>query len=299
MNKGFDAITGRYLNTVIDGDPLRVYVEEAGAGIPLLCLHTAGSDSRQYRDLMLDAEVTSRFRVIAFDLPWHGKSTPPSGFMDKQYRLTADLYVESIMAVVRGMELQRPVVMGCSIGGRVVLHLLMRHAAEFRAAIGLQTTRHVSGKLTQPQNELQYLHRPDVHGGEAAAGLLTGLMAPTSPVDARWETLWSYMQSGPGVFAGDNFFYKDSGNLDAAALRAIDTAVTPLYLLTGDYDYSATPEATREVHELVKGSTFAVMPKLGHFPVSENYPYFRTFLLPVLEQLYAAERPAGSVRRAA
>ncbi len=294
VTKGFEGITGRYLNTMIAGNHQRVYVEEAGNGIPLLCLHTAGSDSRQYRKLLNDSSVTSRFRVVAFDLPWHGKSAPPSGFMEQNYKLSTDYYIETILAVARGMGLDRPVVLGCSIGGRAVLHLLIRHAKEFRAAIGLQATRHVQGKLTGAQNELQYLNRPDVHGGEAAAGLLSGIMAPQSPATERWETLWYYMQSGPGVFAGDTYFYKDSGNLSAESLKRIDTAVTPLYLLTGEYDYSATPDATREVHELVPGSKFQVMTKLGHFPMSENYSHFRTYLLPVLEEVAASQRETAT-----
>ncbi len=294
VNPDFDAATGRYLNLVVAGQKQRVYVEEAGSGIPLLCLHTAGSDSRQFRGLMNDAAVTTRYRVIAFDLPWHGKSSPPADFMNRHYQLTTELYIDTIMAVVRGLGLDRPVVMGCSIGGRAVLHLLMRHAGEFRAAIGLQTTRQVVGRLTGPQNQLQYLNRPDVHGSEAAAGLLSGIMAPQSPADERWETLWYYMQGGPGVFAGDIHFYKDSGNMDPQALKAIDTAATPLHLLTGEYDYSATPAATREVHELVPGSTFTVMSRLGHFPMSENYPHFRTYLLPLLDRLAQPKPQAES-----
>ncbi len=294
VNPACEPIVGRYLKAEIEGQPARIYVEEAGQGIPLLCLHTAGSDTRQFRGLMNDEAVTSRFRVIAFDLPAHGKSAPQAGYMERTYRLTTDAYVGAIMAVVRGLELDRPVVMGCSIGGRAVLHLLVRHADAFRAAIGLQTTRHVVGRLTKYQNELQYLHRSDVHGGEAAAGLLSGIMAPQSPAQDRWDTLWYYMQSGPGIFAGDTYFYKESGNMPPEVLKSIDTRKTPLFLLTGDYDYSATPGATREVHEIIEGSQFTVMRNLGHFPMSENYPHFRTYLLPVLDQLSA---PSGSVAR--
>ena len=76
MSADFEPVTGRYLRFAFQGHTYRLYVEEAGQGIPLLCLHTAGSDSRQYRALMNDEAVTRRFRVIAFDLPWHGKSSP-------------------------------------------------------------------------------------------------------------------------------------------------------------------------------------------------------------------------------
>ena len=49
MSARFDPIIGRYLRLDLGGRPHRLYVEEAGEGIPLLCLHTAGADGRQYR----------------------------------------------------------------------------------------------------------------------------------------------------------------------------------------------------------------------------------------------------------
>src|SRR5690606_18662733 len=71
----FEPIIGRYLRLELLGREHRLYIEEAGQGIPLLCLHTAGSDTRQYRALMNEPEILKNFRVIAFDLPWHGKSS--------------------------------------------------------------------------------------------------------------------------------------------------------------------------------------------------------------------------------
>ena len=76
----FEPIIGRFFFVGIDGAKHRIYVEEAGKGIPLLCLHTAGADSRQYRHLLNDTALTERFRIIAFDLPYHGRSTPPDGW---------------------------------------------------------------------------------------------------------------------------------------------------------------------------------------------------------------------------
>jgi len=54
-----DPITGGYVYLTVDDIEYRVYVEEAGVGIPLLLQHTAGSDGRQYRHLLCDPEVTS------------------------------------------------------------------------------------------------------------------------------------------------------------------------------------------------------------------------------------------------
>jgi pimeloyl-ACP methyl ester carboxylesterase len=106
----FEPIIGRFFSVGIDGAEHRVYLEEAGKGTPLLCLHTAGADSRQYRHLLNDTAVTERFRVIAFDLPYHGRSTPPDGWWLKKYRLTTASYLEMIRAVWLTLGLERPVV---------------------------------------------------------------------------------------------------------------------------------------------------------------------------------------------
>ena len=87
-----EPIVGRYAHI---GEQ-RVYFEEAGRGIPLVCLHTAGSDGRQYRAVLNDSSITKSYRVIAFDMPWHGKSSPPAGWEKEDYRLTTGAYILNI-----------------------------------------------------------------------------------------------------------------------------------------------------------------------------------------------------------
>lgn len=281
MAARFEPITGRYLQLDLLGKPHRVYVEEAGQGIPLLCLHTAGSDTRQYRAIMNDEALLKHYRVISFDMPRHGKSSPPAGWQAEEYKLTAANYVGLIMGVSRALELAKPVVMGCSIGGRIVLHLALEHPTELRALIGLQSGGHVD-----PYYDLQWLHRPDVHGGEVCAGIVSGLVGPAAPEAHRWETLWHYMQGGPGVFKGDLFFYKYDGDV-RERVKAIDTSLCPLYLLTGEYDYSCTPEDTLELARSVRGAKATIMPGLGHFPMSEDPDAFLAHLRPVLDEIRA------------
>jgi pimeloyl-ACP methyl ester carboxylesterase len=256
----------------------RLYLEEAGQGIPLLCLHTAGSDGRQYRGLLNEPRITQHFRVIAFDMPWHGKSSPPAGWQDEEYRLTSRDYVQMILQTADALELDQPVMMGCSIGGRIVLYLAHQHGARFRAIIGLESSAHVA-----PYYDVSWLHRPDVHGGEVSAGVVSGLIAPTAPDAERWETLWHYMQSGPGVFKGDLYFYKVDGDI-RDRVDEIDGRRPPLYLLTGEYDYSCTSEGTLDVARRT-GAEATIMQGLGHFPMSEDPGRFISYLLPVLERI--------------
>jgi pimeloyl-ACP methyl ester carboxylesterase len=281
MSAALEPIIGRYLRTHWQQQDVRLYFEEAGSGIPLVCLHTAGCDTSQFRHLMTDPAITEHFRVIAFDLPWHGKSPPPVGWQDTEYALTTDAYTEIIRTFCRELDLLKPVVMGCSMGGRIVLNLAADYADEFGALIGLEAADHQT-----PWYDTDWLNRPDVHGGEVCAGLISGLVAPQSPDESRWETLWQYLQSGPGVFKGDLHFYRaDSDYRDRTA--RIDTATCPLYLMTGEYDFSCTPEDTSRTGAAIEGAKVVIMRALGHFPMSENPAKFREYILPVLADVQA------------
>jgi pimeloyl-ACP methyl ester carboxylesterase len=282
MAATLEPIVGRYMTVELGARPHRLYFEEAGQGIPLVCLHTAGADGRQFRHLMNDEAITRHFRVVTFDMPWHGKSLPPEGSEREDYRLTTASYTEMIVAFCRALALDRPVVMGCSIGGRIVLNLAIEHAAMFRALVGLEAADYQA-----PWYDTDWLNRPDVHGGEVCAALVSGLIAPQSPATARHETLWMYKQGGPGVFKGDLYFYRVDGDL-RGKVGAIDTGVCPLYLLTGEYDFSCTPADTERTAAQIKGAQVTVMRGLGHFPMSENPKQFRSYILPVLEKIRAA-----------
>lgn len=274
-----EPIVGRYMTIRIVDHDCRIYFEEAGQGIPLVCLHTAGADSRQFRHLLCDAAIARHFRVIAFDYPWHGKSNPPAGYQDSRYELTTELFVETVRAFCRALQLSRPVILGCSIGGRIVLQLAHAHGPEFTALIGLE-----AADCQQPWYDTSWLHRADVSGGEVCAALCSGLVSPLSPDEYRHETLWQYMQGGPGVFKGDLHFYRVDADW-RGKLDGIKTDICPLYLLTGAYDFSCTPEDTKRTAARIAGAQVKIMEEMGHFPMAENPARFREYILPVLEEI--------------
>ncbi|WP_343654334.1 alpha/beta fold hydrolase [Paraburkholderia caribensis] len=271
-----ESIVGRYLTIEASGREYRIYFEEAGSGIPLLCLHTAGADSRQYRHLLNDPEVTRNFRVIAFDMPYHGRSNPPDQWWLDKYLLTTDQYLSVIRAVWKGLDLDRPVVMGCSMGGAIVLKVASEYQSELRGVVGLETSAYAPGRFND------FLHHPAIHGGELVASYTFGLNAPQSPESSARENWWYYSQSGPGVYRGDTYFYSVDWD-GREVIKSIDTEKCKVSLLTGVYDYSATPEMTRDVAAAIPGSRLVIMEGMGHFPVIENYPVFRESLLPELQ----------------
>lgn len=280
----FEPVTGRYLPLSLDGVTYRVYVESAGEGIPVLLQHTAGSDNRQWRHLLSDDDFGRRFQFFAADLPGHGKSLPADGelWWDRQYRLTRDFFMRFQVALAEELGLERPVFIGCSIGGHLAADLALDYPGRFRACIGLQ------GSVHTPAGEgtLEMLDNPRV-GNQYAAGLMYGLTSPESPEARRREVAWIYSQAAPGIFRGDLHYYTVEHDLRERA-AAIDTGRTPLYIMSGTYDWSSTTENSRALAALIPRCRFIEMPGLGHFPMAEDPVRFREYLAPVLAEI--AER---------
>ena len=65
----------------------------------------------------------------------------------------------------------------------------------------------------------------------------------------------------------------------------IDTSKCLFYVLSGDYDWSAYPEACKALADAVPGSSYTLMEGMGHFPMSEDPQNFKRYLLPVLEDI--------------
>ena len=86
------------------------------------------------------------------------------------------------------------------------------------------------------------------------------------------------------------------GSIDgdvSGSLGEIDTRQCPVYMLTGEYDYSCTPEASRDTAAKIDGARLEIMNGLGHFPMSEDPEQFLRYLRPVLEKIRAAGSEEG------
>jgi len=275
----FDSSTGRYVYLAIDGVEYRVYFEEAGAGIPLLLQHTAGADGRQWRHVLEDAGVTSKFRAIAYDLPYHGKSLPPDGkrWWAEDYRLTKDFLMKVPLTLSRELGLERPAFMGSSIGGHLAIDLALHHPEAFRTVIGLEAS------AATPGGYQDIWHHPRI-SNEFKASVMYGLMAPSSPEALRHETSWVYSQGAPPTFKGDLYYYSIDHDLTKTA-EQIDTSKVAVYILCGEYDWSSTPAMAKALADRIKGAHYTGMPGLGHFPMSENPELFLQYIRPVLDEI--------------
>ena len=277
-----DTPVGRYVHLNLEGFDHRIYFEEAGqGGIPILLQHTAGCHGSQWRHLFEDSLITDRFHLIAYDLPFHGKSLPPTGknWWAEHYTLQGSFLRSIPVQMARALQLDRPVFMGCSVGGLLALDLGHRHADEFRAVIAIEGALKIGGDL----DSLQELWHPQI-GSQYKARLMEGLMSPTSPECYRKETSFVYASGWPPVFIGDLHYYLAEFDLTQAATQ-INTARVGVHILSGEYDWSGRAEFGEAAHEAIPGSSWTHMQGVGHFPMSENPEQFIHHLIPILEQI--------------
>lgn len=289
VNKLADDAVGRYVYLDVQGVQYRVYYEETGSGIPLLLLHTAGADGRQWRHVLESADLQETYRLIAVDLPMHGKSLPPNTttWWTDQYLLTRDFLLEFFDAFSAALGLDRPVFMGCSVGGMLAPDLAYYRPAQYRAVIALNGALGMPSTQLAADDKVRSWHHPRVSSEWKSSSML-GFMAPSSPEVYRRETAWVYSQGSPPVFAGDIHYYMHDHDLTAEQAATIDTSKTGVYLLTGEYDPLALSGLSQKLADAIDGAHFEINADLGHFGPSENPTAFLTALRPVLDEVAAS-----------
>lgn len=291
-----DSITGSYTwishNTY---GKVKIFYESSGNGPQnILFLHTAGSDSRQSHSLMNNAGLQKRCTMYAFDLPGHGRSSLGTKQSIDTYALTENDYIESIDKVLQKIgkkhgELKDLIVSGASMAGHICLALAIHTGSN---------TMHTPVRGVIPLEGCAHLPTPaaiyNLGSTAAPPSLLDpekvcGMISPTSPEYFKRQIWWQYSSQANGIFAGDLRFYFKGWD-GRGRLEGVDTGVCPVYMLTGEYDYSCTCEASEETarliggeakggngdgggdggREYVKGVMFEKMEGLGHFPLTEN-----------------------------
>ncbi|KAK4560833.1 hypothetical protein LTR86_005413 [Recurvomyces mirabilis] len=277
-----DAVVGRYvwLSTTAFGK-VKLYYETAGNGSQdLLFLHTAGSDSRQYHSLMNNPSLQAKCKMYAFDLPAHGKSSLGSQQSIGDYALTEEAYIEVIAKLTNHLKLRKTIVCGASMAGHICLALATRaRELDIRGVIPCEACEHLPA--TAPIYDLK--------GADASLldpERVLGMCAPTSPEYFKRQIWWQYSTQGHGIFAGDLKFYFQGWD-GRGRMEGIDTQFCPVYMLTGEYDYSCTVEASRATAEKIPGAGFEVMEGLGHFPLTEDPGKVVPYFMRALEYIWA------------
>jgi len=108
---------GRFL----DVEGARVHYLDVGSGPPIVLIPGLGGHARTYTHSMV-ARLSHEFRVVVVERPGSGHSPRP-------HRAPATLNPQAdvVAAVIRALGLERPLLVGHSLGGAVALAVAVRH----------------------------------------------------------------------------------------------------------------------------------------------------------------------------
>lgn len=100
----------------IDGNSIAVY-ESGGKGAAILLIHGRSFDAQTFKH-QFNSPLGDDYRVVAFDLPGHGDSSPA---INPEETYSAPGYARIIVELVDRLDLSSPVVVGWSLGGGIAL----------------------------------------------------------------------------------------------------------------------------------------------------------------------------------
>ena len=277
-------VVGRYVHLELDGHDYRVFFEESGNkdGIPMVLLHAANSDARMWRHPLEDKDRGAKHRLIAFDMPWRGRSVPPKELLRTEYKLTNSFYRRIVRKFCDALNLDRPILVGCSMGGYIMLYIGKEEPERYRALIAF------AARDYEPRRYLleRIFRHPAISFNRVLQCTSNGFMAPQDPPGNSDEVAWLYETGSPRALRGDLAF----ASLDCDArpfMKDIDPSKTPFYVLGGEYAWSCTKEHTDGIKQRMPQAKVVRMEGIGHFPPDENPEVFKRYLMDVLGEVEA------------
>jgi pimeloyl-ACP methyl ester carboxylesterase len=115
-----------------DSNGVKIHYEDQGRGDPVILVH--GFASRAEHNWGITGwykTLAPQYRVIALDCRGHGQSDKPHDV--KAYSGTA--IEDDVIRLMDHLGLQRALLMGYSMGGRISMGLLVRRPERFRAVV--------------------------------------------------------------------------------------------------------------------------------------------------------------------
>jgi pimeloyl-ACP methyl ester carboxylesterase len=250
--------TGHYLKV----KNTRIYYEECGQGVPLFCIHNAGSCSLQYK--YFGPIMAERgFRAIVIDLPGHGKSLPVNWQPIRNLHELAEFVWKTIRKICPE---EKPVIVGCSIGGDMALDLACHHSADLLAAVALEGAARTP--TFPPVDEIV-----DLHASTGWSSMFERLTPAGcyDPLDKRViELVWNHHYTSLPVFLGDLQCWNGHDVRDK-----LKNIRCPVLVFTGEADHFVPESLVNETLADIPAGLGEKMigKKVGHFPMFERPEY--------------------------
>ena len=239
---------------LIEAGGRKIAYRRAGAGPPLVLLHGAWSDGREWGAQL--AGLSDEFEVIAWDAPGCGGSADPPPTMGM-----AD-YADAVADLITALDLGRVHLSGLSFGGGLALAMYRRHPHVVRSLVlasayagwrGSLPPEEVQARLARARGEL------DLPPAIWIDSYLPGFFARAVPPETV-DLVRSIM--GEVRSAGTRPMLAAFADADLRAVLPIITV--PTLLLYGAADVRAPRPVADALHAGIPNSELVLLPEVGH-----------------------------------
>lgn len=248
---------------------------EEGAGVPILFLHGIGGAARQFSAQL--AHFGRRYRAVAWDGPGYGDSAPLP-------LVTMDALAAALAGFIAALGLDRPVIVGHSLGGMIAQRLLVE-------------APHAARALVLSQTSAAFGSRDPAWGEQFIAARLGPLDAGHSMADLAPEMVAGMVGDDPdpeGVaLAIDCIAHTPDSTYRDTVLampgfdlrEALGRIVIPTLVLAGTKDRNAPAPAMQRMAERIPGATYVALDGVGHLAHLEQPARFQAALDAFLETI--------------
>jgi len=245
--------------TTIQRDGLAMHVQIDGVddpGAPTLVFSNSLGTTLHLWDPLIP-QLPDGLRLIRYDTRGHGKTDAPEG------PYTMGALVSDIEAICDALDVRDAMFVGLSVGGLIGQGLAVKRLDIVRALV-------LSNTAAKIGNQKLWQDRIDAVAAQGLAAMADGVMERwfgatfrNSPDVTPWRKMLiatpAHGYAGvSAAIAGTDFFTPTSG------LRL------PTLGIAGAEDRATPPDLVRETVDLIPGSEFKLMRRLGHLPCVED-----------------------------
>jgi len=235
--------------------------EESGRGRPVVLLHEGIADRRMWnREFSL---LAREHHVARYDLRGFGGSTPA---------VSAYSAVRDLVALLDHLHLERPLIVGPSMGGRIALDTALAHPEKLGGLLliapgysGMDYDHVPGGKATFERDETLSKAAVDAWGAgklEEATEYLRQLWASALTGDGLQLFRTMVRDNAPEVFEDRSGQHEQREGAPAAG-RLSEVRV-PTHILVGDRDNPAMPHLANYLGRGIPGAQVEVVPGADH-----------------------------------
>ena len=249
-------------------DGVRLHYEEAGSGVPIVFVHEYAGDWRSWEPQL--RYFSRSYRCITYS----ARGYLPSDVPESVESYSQDHWREDLRAVVDGLKLERPHVVGLSMGAFATLHYGMKYCAKDAAPKARSLTLAGVGSGAHPATYKAFQESARAN----AAAIRKNGMGWFAETYGHGPARIQFQKKDPRGFAEYNRQLAEHSAAGSASTMAgyqgrrpslyaltddISRIDVPVLIMSGDEDEPCL-EASIMLKRAIARSGLAMLPKAGH-----------------------------------